>query len=200
MRGLWGLMMKFHEKRPPSLAGMLFLFVMLGLFLSVESRAAGKEDLAARIQQPLGPGSVIEFMDDFDFGLSREKRFCDGQDTGFFRSLMSADCCTIRINPLEAPLTQQIVIGRGLRQVKDVSGARNFAVIDGKYEVIMNCGELAPSAERLKRALGTRVQIHEMKTLSADEAAADTEVTKSAGAGEELLAPERPALTPVITI
>lgn len=192
-----------NEKKSPSLFGMLFLFVMLGLFLSVESRAADKADLAQSIRQPLGPGSVIEFMDDFDFGLSREKRFCDGQDTGFFRSLMSSDCCTIRINPLEAPLTQQIVIGRGLRSVKDVSVSQNFATLDGKYEVIMNCGEKSPSAELLKRALGTRVQIHEMKTLDVTGEAGTPIVdgVKKAESSENAPEPvKRPTLPPVLTI
>ncbi|MBX3019991.1 MAG: hypothetical protein KF767_19050 [Bdellovibrionaceae bacterium] len=184
------------ERKTPSLLGMFFLFAILSLLLGVESRAETK--LTEAIRLPLGPGSVIEFMDDFDFGLSREKRFCDGQDTGFFRSLMSQDCCTIRINPLEAPLTQQIVIGRGLRSVKDVSARQNFAVIDGKYEVIMNCGEKSPSAELLKRALGTRVQIHEMKVVTDETVEVPTDGPKSAGAEKTL--EERPSLTPVLTI
>jgi hypothetical protein len=158
--------MAFDENRSSSPFGAVLLFTMIGLLLSVESQAAEKKDLSSRITQTLGVGSVIEIMDDLDFGLSREKRFCEGQDAGFFRSLMSNDCCTVRINPLDAPLTQQIVLGRGLRSIKDVSEAQTFAVIDGKYEVILNCGDQAPTAELLKKSLGTRVQIHEMRALS----------------------------------
>lgn len=196
-----------EQNKTPSVLGIFLLFALVGLFLSVESRAETTgQDLAQKIRQPLGPGSLIEFMDDFDFGLSREKRFCDGQDAGFFRNIMSTDCCTIRIHPLDAPFNQHIVIGRGLRQVKDVSANRNFALIDGKYEVLVNCGERAPSAELLKRSLGTRIQIHEMKTLtaekfeSADADAGTTSVSAAPPATPDAAEPKRPALTPVETI
>lgn len=186
---------EFEQKKSPSLLGVVLLLSILGLFLGVESHAAEKpKDLAVQITQTLGPGSVIEIMDDLDFGLSREKRFCEGQDAGFFRSLMSNDCCTVRINPLEAPLTQQIVLGRGLRSIKDVSEAQTFAVIDGKYEVIMNCGDRAPTAELLKKSLGTRIQIHEMKSIvkvvDADAKSEEAYLLESEGVTEKKLSIE----------
>lgn len=147
--------------------GLVLLFLIVGLFLGVESQAAittGK-DVGISSQTTMGPGSIIEFMDDFDFGLSREKRFCDGQDSGFFRSLLSTNCCTVRINPLDAPLTLQLVIAKGLRKIKDVSQVQKFALIDGKYEIIMNCGDQAPTSELLQKSMGNRIQIHSVKAL-----------------------------------
>lgn len=154
---------RWDEKRKAPAGSLLFLFFVVGIFLGVESRAETELPLADRT---LGSGSVIEIMDEIDFGLSREKRYCEGQDTGFFRSLMSNDCCTVRINPLEAPLTAQIVLGKGIRQVREVSEGQRFAVIQGKYEIVLNCGENAPTSRMLQKSMGSRILVHQAVPLS----------------------------------
>jgi hypothetical protein len=45
----------------------------------------------------LGSGSVVEQIQEINFGKDRSKRFCDGKETSFIKSYMAKRCCTLRI-------------------------------------------------------------------------------------------------------
>lgn len=156
------------EKREESNVGLVLLFLVVALFLGFESQAAEMSEAQMALRgQVLSAGSLIEITDDIDFGLSREKRFCTGQDAGFFRNLMTQDCCTLRINALEAPLTSHLVIKKGPRRIKSLDEEQRFSALEGRYELILNCGPQAPSAAKLEAALGSRVRVHEIQVAPA---------------------------------
>lgn len=153
------------DKKEGGAWGLGLLFAVVALILSVESKASGFErKVEVDRKASMATGSLIELMDDMDFGLSREKRYCGGQDAGFFRSLISDECCTMRINALDAPLNAQLIIKRGLRSVKVLDESGRYSVIEGKYEIVLNCGNSAPSASLLETAMGSRIKVHEVRT------------------------------------
>lgn len=123
--------------------------------------------LVSEVGEILAPGSLIEIRDDLDFGLAREKRFCDGQEVGFLRSLMSDHCCTLRVNPLSLPELKQVVINKGLLRVTELDAGlpvESQAIkVAANLDIFVRCGGKLPTDEALKKAMGTLILIQEIK-------------------------------------
>lgn len=66
----------------------------------------------------LGAGTELVQTQELDFGFTREKRFCDGKESGWLKSLVSSSCCTIRINSLNISDNKELVLSAKKRSIK----------------------------------------------------------------------------------
>lgn len=175
-----------HEEEKPSWVASVFLLGLILVCLGVEAKAADIEDVSPEERVlPLGPGSLVEVSDDLDFSLSREKRYCDGQDVGFFRSLMSTDCCVIRVHSLKVSNSSQIVLKRGLRAIVETSETANYALIDSRFPTSVSCGDKVPTVTSLEKALGNRMRVHRVHAgVALEKASIDTTVVSTARSSE----------------
>ncbi len=146
------------------IALLILMFALSPTFSSAQPGPEPADPELSDAQDPymlLGKGSTLEQTRDIYFGLSREKKYCDGKEVGFFGYLMSSVCCTIRINSLDVSDEVQLALTARTRRIKYIDGKLKYAAITSDKLTTIACGSSAPSKYLLETAFGDLIRVKE---------------------------------------
>lgn len=107
----------------------------------------------------MGTGSTVVQVHDLHFGFERQKTFCDGIETHWFRAKFLKHCCSIQVFPKIERANLSLTLKAKYREIHLSDEANKFCGLEAEHLTIIQCRGQAPTANQLERAFGGLFQV-----------------------------------------